>query len=149
MISVCSYLSHSPEESLAWAEDFSTLLKPGDNVFLIGDLGAGKTLIARGFCQGLGCKENVNSPSFVLLKTYYGRVTINHCDLYRMDTKSDLAQLGLAEIVEDNTAVNIFEWSERFEFAQVLPRWEIRIEMGKSEYSRYVNWKWLKKPNME
>lgn len=147
MISEGSYHSNNPEETLAWTEGFATLLKPGDNLFLIGDLGVGKTLMARGICRGLGCKDNVNSPSFVLLKTYYGLITINHCDLYRMGDNADFAQLGLIEILEDKDAINIFEWSERYEFAQILPRWEIRIALGKSENSRFISWRRLSRPN--
>ena len=97
-------------------------------VLLIGNLGAGKTTLAKGIVSGLGAAEpeDVTSPTFTLIHEY-GEGRVYHIDLYRLDRAEQVATLGLDEIF-DREAVVLIEWGERF--PQLLPedRIEIRIE---------------------
>lgn len=89
----------------------------GRNVFLLsGDLGAGKTVFAKGLAAGLEIDPaDVTSPSFTLVNSYEGRLRMYHIDLYRLDT-SACRDLGLEEMLEDENAIVVIEWAERLGF---------------------------------
>ena len=90
----------------------AALLGPGDLVALSGDLGAGKTTLARAILAGLGVAEHVPSPSFTLVQAYETqRLVVRHVDLYRLKNASELAELGLEEALEDGAV--LVEWPER------------------------------------
>lgn len=95
-----------------------TLAQAGDVLLLRGDLGAGKTTFTQGFVRGAGSDELVNSPTFVLMNEYQGRVTVYHADLYRLDTPDEAAAMDLGNLSRDG--VLVVEWPERGE--DVLPR---------------------------
>ena len=105
-------------------------------ILLIGNLGAGKTTLAKGIISGLGAAEpeNVTSPTFTLIHEY-GEGRVYHIDLYRLDRAEEVATLGLDEIF-DREAVVLIEWGERF--PQLLPddRIEIRLETVNDESRR-------------
>jgi tRNA threonylcarbamoyladenosine biosynthesis protein TsaE len=84
------------------------------HVLLYGDLGAGKTVFAKGLAEGFGVSDvnEVSSPTFTLINQYSGRVRIYHIDLYRIET-GKLEGLGLEEIFDDPSAAVIVEWAER------------------------------------
>jgi tRNA threonylcarbamoyladenosine biosynthesis protein TsaE len=86
-------------------------LRPGDVVLLTGELGAGKTTFVRGVAQGAGSKADVASPTFQLVRIYPGRVQLAHVDLYRVESSSELRDLGLEELAEQGAVV--VEWGER------------------------------------
>ena len=101
-------------------------------VLLIGDLGAGKTTLAKGIVSGLGAArpEEVSSPTFTLIHEYGSAAQGNlvyHIDLYRLDHAAQVATLGLDEIF-DRDAVVLIEWGERF--PELLPERVIRIELS-------------------
>jgi tRNA threonylcarbamoyladenosine biosynthesis protein TsaE len=106
-------------------------------VLLIGNLGAGKTTLAKGIINGLGAAEpnEVASPTFTLIHEY-GEGRIYHIDLYRLDTPQQVATLGLEEIL-DREAIVLVEWGERFPDLFPAERIEIRLQ-ALSESSRQI-----------
>lgn len=90
-------------------------LPEGAVLSLQGDLGAGKTTLARAICQGLGVEEldQVTSPTFTLLNEYAGRCPIAHFDFYRVESINSLPELGVDEAL-DARAIILAEWSEKF-----------------------------------
>jgi tRNA threonylcarbamoyladenosine biosynthesis protein TsaE len=116
----------SEEETIALGENIARTLPSKCVVLLIGNLGAGKTTLAKGIVRGLGAasEEEVTSPTFTLIHEYSNRVY--HVDLYRLDDAASVARLGLEELF-DRDAITLIEWGERF--PELLPenRIEIRI----------------------
>lgn len=111
-----SATTDSPSATRALAARLARLVRPGDVVVLAGDLGAGKTTFAQGFAAGLGVVEPVTSPTFALVRHYRcgagGPVrTLLHADVYRLDHLAEVADLGLAQLVEDD-AVALVEWGD-------------------------------------
>ena len=80
-------------------------------ICLVGSLGAGKSVIARGICKGLGVDEAVVSPSFILCEEYAARIPVIHVDLYRLEHESEVDELGLYDRMND--AVILVEWGDR------------------------------------
>jgi len=117
----------SEEETIALGEQIARELPSKAVVLLIGNLGAGKTTLAKGIAQGLGAvaADEVSSPTFTLIHEYGERVY--HIDLYRLDTTAEVATLGLDEIF-DRDAVVLVEWGERFLNLMPARRIEIRLE---------------------
>lgn len=81
-------------------------------VSLVGPLGSGKSVIARGICSGLGVKDPVISPTFILYQEYQGRLPVIHCDLYRLEHERELEELGVFDRVGLD-AVVLVEWGDR------------------------------------
>jgi len=122
-----TYRTRSESETIALGERLARALPAKRTVLLIGNLGAGKTTLAKGIVNGLGAAdpEEVASPTFTLIHEY-GNGRVYHIDLYRLEELREVATLGLDEIL-DRDAVVLIEWGERF--PQILPRerTEIRI----------------------
>ena len=102
------------KETLALGKELAKHLKPGDIILLFGDLGAGKTTLTQGLCIGLGLNKQayVSSPTFTLMNQYEGIHAINHIDLYRLDTISQIEALGIEENLFSED-ISIIEWSEK------------------------------------
>jgi tRNA threonylcarbamoyladenosine biosynthesis protein TsaE len=88
-------------------------LRAGDLVLLTGELGAGKTTFVRGVARGTASDSPVASPTFQLVRVYPGRVQLAHIDLYRIETPSELGDLGLDELLDQGAVV--VEWGDRLE----------------------------------
>ena len=107
-------VSHSEETTYTTAKELARTLKLPAHILLYGDLGAGKTLFAKGLADGFGVQDidEVSSPTFTLVNQYAGRARIYHIDLYRIEAGA-LDGLGLEEIFDDPNAAVIVEWAER------------------------------------
>src|SRR5215212_9738952 len=100
---------------------------PGDVLCLWGDLGAGKTQFAKGFGAGLGITDTINSPTFVLMAEYRGRLPLFHLDLYRLDDARDALAGGLLD-EREGTGVTLIEWPDRMRDLLPNARLDISIE---------------------
>jgi tRNA threonylcarbamoyladenosine biosynthesis protein TsaE len=125
----------SEEETIALGERIARELPRRAVVLLIGDLGAGKTTLAKGIVKGLGAGEadDVSSPTFTLIHEYGTRVY--HIDLYRLDRAAEAAALGIEELF-DKDAVVLIEWGERFPELWPAARIEIRLQQGEGDDRR-------------
>jgi tRNA threonylcarbamoyladenosine biosynthesis protein TsaE len=109
-----THISHSPEETLALGEAWGRAAGVGLVIGLTGDLGAGKTQLAKGIARGLGIAGRVHSPTFTLVNEYAGgRLLMFHVDLYRLQTVEEVASAGLEEYFQP-AGVSVIEWVERF-----------------------------------
>mgnify|MGYP001547841477 CR=1 FL=1 len=122
-------------------EELASLLKGGEILLLHGRLGAGKTCFTQGLCRGLEVTQEVVSPTFTLVNTYTGRLTVHHLDFYRIEPDADLADIGVPDIldqVDDGTAVAVVEWPEIFrpELGGGLPYLEMLATGGKETDDR-------------
>jgi tRNA threonylcarbamoyladenosine biosynthesis protein TsaE len=110
---------------------------PGDLLCLMGDLGAGKTQFAKGFGDGLGVREMINSPTFVLMAEHEGRLPMFHLDLYRLSDAGDALAGGLLDD-RQSEGVTLVEWAERLGRALPAARLDVRIEGIGDEPRRIV-----------
>lgn len=122
------YRTASEEETIALGRRIADELPARAAVLLIGNLGAGKTTLAKGIVAGLGAAppEEVCSPTFTLIHEYGGDGRVYHIDLYRLDEAAEVATLGLDDLF-DRDAVVLIEWGERF--PQLLPRERTEIRL--------------------
>jgi len=125
--------TYSEEETIELGRRIARELPRRAAVLLIGNLGAGKTTLAKGILSGLGAAEidDVTSPTFTLIHEYGGGRAF-HIDLYRLDTREQVATLGLDEIF-DREAVVLIEWGERFPELMPAERIEIRLSAVEGE----------------
>lgn len=110
------YLSNSQEETMKIAEDFAKTLHKNDVVLLEGEMGAGKTVFAKGVAKGLGIEDNVVSPTYAYMNDYDGK--LYHYDCYRLSCGEQAVNLGLTDYF-DAGGVCLIEWSENI--SSVLP----------------------------
>jgi tRNA threonylcarbamoyladenosine biosynthesis protein TsaE len=124
---VSVYKTSSEEETVELGRMIARALPARACILLIGNLGAGKTTLAKGIVHGLGVAEpeEVASPTFTLIHEY-GEGRVYHIDLYRLDKVEELATLGLDDIF-DREAVVLIEWGERFPGKMPAQRMEIRL----------------------
>jgi tRNA threonylcarbamoyladenosine biosynthesis protein TsaE len=124
---VSVYKTSSEEETVELGRMIARTLPARACILLIGNLGAGKTTLAKGIVHGLGVAEpeEVASPTFTLIHEY-GEGRVYHIDLYRLDKVEQLATLGLDDIF-DREAVVLIEWGERFPAQMPRRRMEIRL----------------------
>lgn len=114
----------------------AAVARPGDLICLVGDLGAGKTQLAKGFAVGLGITDIVSSPTFVLMTEYQGRLPMFHLDLYRLDDAADALAGGLLD-ERQLEGVALVEWAERLGDALPVSRLDVVIE-GTGDEPRHV-----------
>ena len=122
------FLSKSPQETTHFGQKLAKQFKSGDIIALFGDLGSGKTTLVKGIAQGLNVKSSqVNSPTFVLMNLYEGKLPIYHFDLYRLENTQDIDRLGCHEFFYDN-GVAIIEWAERLK--ELLPQDYLAVHLN-------------------
>jgi tRNA threonylcarbamoyladenosine biosynthesis protein TsaE len=121
--------TQSPEETLDLGRRIGRAARPGDVLALVGDLGVGKTVLAKGLAEGLGAASarEVTSPTFVLCREYLGgRMPLYHFDAYRLHGAVDLEQIGAPEIFGGD-GLSAVEWADRA--PQVLPADHLELRM--------------------
>ncbi len=107
-----SFLSCSPKETISLAGRLARLLRGGEVIYLLGEMGTGKTLFARGFISSLGFDGYVTSSTFVLQQVYNCDPPVVHLDLYRIEKEEELLDLGWEDFVGEYTM--LVEWADRF-----------------------------------
>lgn len=121
----------SSEETVAAGEALAERLGPGSVVLLIGPLGAGKTTLAKGIARGLGVSEEIISPTYTIVSEYRGRLPLHHVDLYRIEGREQIENLGLDDFLWGE-GVSLVEWGEKIEgeIDQPYLRVTMRIASG-------------------
>ena len=113
------YETNGPEETMRTGRMLGESAAPGQVYALVGDLGVGKTVFTKGFAEGLGIEEPVNSPTFTILQIYEeGRLPLYHFDVYRIEEPEEMEEIGLDEYI-DGDGVCLIEWAGRIE--ELLP----------------------------
>lgn len=116
-----------PDDTLALGAALAACLEPGLVIYLSGELGAGKTTLARGLLRGLGYAGSVKSPSYTLVEVYeFSRLYLYHFDFYRFSNPAELGEAGFREYFTP-AAVCLVEWPEKA--AGALPAADIRIDL--------------------
>lgn len=119
-------LVHNLAETEELARRVAPGLRVGDTIALKGELGAGKTTLARAILQSLGVKGDVPSPTFTLVQEYETpRLKVLHCDLYRIEDCAETAELGMEDALREGAV--LIEWPDRAE--SLIPRDALWIEM--------------------
>lgn len=103
--------SYSAEFTSLVGEVLGHLVVKGDLILISGELGSGKTIFAQGFAKGMGVLQRVNSPTFTLMHTYEGPITLLHVDLYRLEYSQEVIDLGIMEMLDEG-AVGLVEWGD-------------------------------------
>ena len=133
-----TYITNSPAETEALAEQVSERLLPGSVLIYTGDLGAGKTALTRGLARGLGITERVTSPTFTIVDEHLGgRLPLFHFDLYRLSSSDDLYDIGW-EDYEFRGGVCAVEWSEIADDLWSGEEIRVDIRRGEKEQQRVI-----------
>ncbi len=120
--------SENPAYTFQFGKNLGMHLVPGDVVALVGELGAGKTTLTQGIVRGLGVGEEhyIGSPTFTLINEYAGRMPVYHLDFYRIETPSEIVNLGLEEYLHGE-GVAVIEWADKIE--ALLPEDHVKITL--------------------
>ena len=135
-------ISQSADQTIKYAQKFARKLKGGEVIGLIGELGSGKTTFVKGLAQGMGIKEPITSPTFVMLKEYRipkaNQPTLVHVDAYRVENLDDIKSVGIEDYFNRNGAIVVIEWAEKIK--KILPKDTLYIGFKhKSEREREIN----------
>ena len=119
--------SNSPEETMRLGRRMGESLQAGSVIALTGELGCGKTLLTRGICGGLDVPlQHVNSPTFILVNEYQGRMPVFHMDMYQLADASDGIELGMIDYLSRiESGIMIIEWAERI--MSLLPEDTLKV----------------------
>ncbi|MBN2588908.1 MAG: tRNA (adenosine(37)-N6)-threonylcarbamoyltransferase complex ATPase subunit type 1 TsaE [Sedimentisphaerales bacterium] len=133
-------VTDSPQETIELGRKIGSMLKGGEVIALTGQLGAGKTHLIKGIAAGAGAEDSdtVNSPTFVIVNEYQGRLDIYHIDAYRLESIAEFEVLGFDDYCYPNSIV-VIEWADKIEAALKTINY-IRIELEHSgESTRKIN----------
>lgn len=130
-------VTKSVDDTKALAAAVAELARPGDLLLLTGELGAGKTAFAQGFGAALGVDEPITSPTFTLVAQYQGRLPLNHLDVYRLGQLAEVADLGLAELL-DAGGVTLIEWGDAIAPALPANHLDVRFTFGPGDDERVI-----------
>ncbi len=118
-------------DTLSAGHRLAGLLRPSDVILLAGELGSGKTIFTCGVAEGLGIRDRVTSPSFVLVRRYLGFLPLIHADAYRLGSMAELEDLGLDD---DPDAVLIVEWGDAVRSGLPADHLLVRFEVVADEH---------------
>jgi tRNA threonylcarbamoyladenosine biosynthesis protein TsaE len=123
------FVSHSPEQTQRLGVRLGELIQPGDLFCLAGDLGSGKTTLAKGMARGWGSLDRVTSPTFVLISEYRRADSsrLYHFDAFRLHDREEAIALGLVDLLDDHHQM-IIEWPDKVE--QLLPSERLWINLS-------------------
>ncbi len=132
------FFSNDMKDTILLGKKLGKILKPGDIICLIGELGTGKTHFVKGIAEGLGIVDNITSPTFSIVNEYTsGRLKLYHFDVYRVNDPDEIEAIGFDEYIFSN-AVSIIEWSNYIE--ELIPKERIEINIEK-DISKSVNFR--------
>ena len=121
-----NFNTNNSEETIELGQKFGALLTKGSIVGFFGNMGSGKTTMIKGVTHGLGVKELVKSPSFVVITEYQGKLPVYHIDLYRINQLNELSEIGFEQYLYAD-GVSLIEWADRAE--NLLPDNTIKINI--------------------
>lgn len=125
-------VTNSPKDTQKLAQNLAAQFKDGGIIALTGDLGAGKTTFVQGFAKGLGIKDKIISPTFVLMREHKIPNTdtvFYHLDLYRLEEPIDIVNIGLKDLIQNPENIILIEWSEKL--GENLPQNATKINIEK------------------
>ncbi len=123
------YILNDLKDTEKFGQILARTLKKQDVISLIGDLGAGKTTLTKSIAKSFGIEENVTSPTFSLVNTYYGNIQLNHIDLYRLEDEMEIESLDIDELLYPE-GITIIEWASQAQ--SYMPRNLIEIYIEKT-----------------
>jgi len=129
-------ISRSESDTFEIGRKIGAALSGGEKLLLIGDLGAGKTVMARGIAEGAGSNDEVSSPTYVIEKIYRGRIQIRHIDLYRIE-KREIYSLDLDALENASDAIMI-EWGDKLPISYRKDSIEVKIDFNETENDRLI-----------
>jgi tRNA threonylcarbamoyladenosine biosynthesis protein TsaE len=134
------------DETYKIGELLGALVNSGDIICLIGDLGTGKTHLAKGIAKGLGIDDHITSPTFTIVNEYTGRLKLNHFDVYRVNDPDEIEAIGFDEYIFSD-GVSIIEWANYIE--ELIPPANLTITIEKlanlSDNHRKISFKYSDK----
>jgi len=129
-------ITRSPEETERYGAGLGRECAGGENLFLSGTLGSGKTTLAKGIGRGLGVEDVITSPSFAIMNEYRGRLNLFHFDFYRLDDPREMEDL-LEEYLYREDGVVVVEWGEEvMEMLETCTRITLTIQNGERIITR-------------
>lgn len=137
MIFESHYALKDESETLCLADKMANFLHPGMNLYLKGELGAGKTTYVRGLLRGLGYQDKVKSPTYTLVEPYhFEKFTVYHFDLYRFKDRHEWDEAGFREYF-NHDSICLIEWPEKAD--GILPQPDISIELLHESFGRKLH----------
>ena len=104
--------TNTADETIELGKKLGSLLHGGEVLAMVGELAAGKTTMTRGIALGMELDDDIHSPTFTLIHEHEGKCNLNHIDLYRLETESDIESLGLDDYIYGKGVV-VIEWADR------------------------------------
>ena len=132
-------ISNCPEDTVQFAKDLSKTIPYGSTIFMIGDLGSGKTTFTKGFAEGLGFSNEVQSPTYPILNEYSNSDNfIYHFDLYRLKSVLEFLEIGGIEYLSSTNGICIIEWPELIDSFDIENKFKILFKVNGSESRRTI-----------